>query len=328
MSIQILKAGSKNKFKPHIAVCHMSEMVNGGSANQENIPLVMKAKDGADRVQTVLKALGSNADILEKASYRNLRMQLSAALETKMREDNPTKDYVWVDVEDFDETTVVFYFDGNTWSSGYSVSESGIVEISGEVQVAISHQVYTTQDGTDLVLKGAEVSESEEAENEDTGENTEPEQEIEGEVEGEASDDNKDNEENIMSDQNKEVKTEAEVADIVAKALSDAKAQWEADAAKAELEKSTTEIVKSFGEFVAEEDVPAVVKALVGMETPEVIVKALESAKELVVKAQEEVEAVKEEFGSAPQVSDESAPTVEKGSLAAKLQANIKKVKA
>ena len=37
--IQILK--TKSEFKPHMAVCHME--YNGGSANEENDSLVMKA---------------------------------------------------------------------------------------------------------------------------------------------------------------------------------------------------------------------------------------------------------------------------------------------
>lgn len=312
--ITLMKANGKKEFKPHIAVCHMSEMINGGSANGENTPLVLKAKEGGDKLNTILKALGENSAILEKASYRNLQKQLEAAVKDKMVADNPTKEYVWVDVEDFDEDTVVFYFDGSTYSIKYSVSEAGMVELEGDAEVAIAHRVYSNAEGTELILKGETVvSESDEAVSEEDSD------------EDEASDDNKDNtEENDMSKvtENQEIDVEA----IVQKALKDQRAQIEAEMAEKELVKSATEIVKSF-DFIAEEDHEVVVKALCASEGMEVIVKCFEAANAKVEKAVADAEAAREEFGSQEQVSDDSQPVIEKGSLAEQLKANIAKVK-
>ncbi|CAH9011669.1 putative coil containing protein [Vibrio phage 424E50-1] len=320
--ITLMKANGKKEFKPHIAVCHMSEMINGGSANGENTPLVLKAKEGGEKLNTILKALGEKGAILEKASFQNTRRQLEASLKAKMTEDNPTKEYVWVDVEDFDEDTVVFYFDGNTYSIGYTVTEAGMVELTGEVEVAISHRVYSNAEGTELVLKGAtqEVSESEEATSE---EETEEEDSTESESEEEALEDNKDNEEENEMSKEQSVDIQAEIT----KALSNAKKEWEAELAEKELVKSATEIVKGF-DFIAEDDHEVVVKALCASEGMEVIVKCFEAAAAKVEKAVAEAEAAKEEFGSAEQVSDDSQPVIEKGSLADTLKANIAKVKA
>ncbi|CAH9011785.1 putative coil containing protein [Vibrio phage 501E54-1] len=323
--ITLMKANGKKEFKPHIAVCHMSEMINGGSANGENTPLVLKAKEGGEKLNTILKALGEKGAILEKASFQNTRRQLEASLKAKMTEDNPTKEYVWVDVEDFDEDTVVFYFDGNTYSIGYTVTEAGMVELTGEVEVAISHRVYSNAEGTELVLKSAtqEVSESEEATSE---EETEEEGSTESESEEEALEDNKDNEEeNEMSEVI--LKSQEDIDAFEAQILEKAKAKWDAELAEKELVKSATEIVKGF-DFIAEDDHEVVVKALCVSEGMEVIVKCFEAAAAKVEKAVAEAEAAKEEFGSADQVSDDSKPVIEKGSLADTLKANIAKVKA
>lgn len=318
--ITLMKANGKKEFKPHIAVCHMSEMINGGSANGENTPLVLKAKEGGDKLNTILKALGENSKILEKASYRNLQKQLEAAVKAKMVADNPTKEYVWVDIEDFDEDTVVFYFDGSTYSIKYNVSEAGMVELEGDPEVAIAHRVYSNAEGTELILKGETVvSESDEAVSEEDSEaGVEP-------TDDEASDDNKDNtEENDMSKEteNQEIDVEA----IVQKALKEQREQIEAELAQKELVKSATEIVKSF-DFIAEEDHEVVVKALCASEGMEVIVKCFEAANDKVEKAVADADAAREEFGSQEQVSDDSQPVIEKGSLAEQLKANIAKVK-
>ncbi len=90
-----------------------------------------------------------------------------------------------------------------------------------------------------------------------------------------------------------------------------------AEAEEAELQKSTTELVKGFA-FVAEDEADLLVKSLIACEGEAgvAILKALESASQEVVKAKEEVEAakaeaeeVKKEFGTV-QKGKEGTPAV------------------
>lgn len=332
MSIQIIKKGSE--FKPHMAVTHMSPDINDGCATGENTPLVLKSKMDGDKLNTILKALGENSDILEKASYNNLRSMLRVVLEDKIKANNPTKEYFYVDVEDFDESSVVFYFDDNTYSIAYQVNTEGVIELVGEASKVVRTTVYTSVETNSLVLKGTKVEETlEEVLDEDTNLETIEDSEVKKENLGDeevtevvkmASGQN-DNEikESIMSD--KEVVIDPQ--ELVKSAVAEAKLQWEADAAEAVLVKSTTEAVKAF-DFVDEADVATIVKCLVKDTGAEVILKALESANAKVEAANAEMLVIKEKFASQEQVADESTPTVEKSSASDILKANIAKAKA
>lgn len=309
-----LVSKSKSKFKPHIAVCHMSPSINGGSANEENIALVMKAKADGVKLNTILKALGEDAHVLEKATYKNLRDQLEASLHELIKTNNPTEEYVYVWIADFDESTVVFEHNDKTYSMSYTLSDNDVVELSGEFTEAVRHEIYTNVEGDALVLKGAEeVSDSLEATNEEV--------EVVKSTETLVLNDNK---ESSVTDQTEQT---IDVEAIVQKALADQRKEIEAEIAQAELTKSTNAIVKGFS-FIEEDSVEVIVKALTAVEGMEVIVKAFESAQVKLDEAEALVIKTKEEFGSKEQISDSEVPNIEKLSMAEQLKANMAKLKA
>lgn len=312
--INLIKS-KKSKFKPHIAVCHMDPLINGGSANEENIALVLKAKEGGVKLNTILKALGENADVLEKATYRNLQKQLEAALMDKYSAGGEHS-YVWV--TDFDESSVVYEYKDTYYSMNYELTENDIVTLKGEAIEAVRHEIYTNVEGDALVLKGAEeVSESLEA--------TSDEEQEEIQV---ASEDVKENKESTVTEETVQPEVEKlDVEAIIAKAKSDARAEFEAEYAEAELLKSTGNILKSF-DFIEEADLSVLVKALVSVEGADLIIKSFESAKTAIDAANAEVVKAKEEFGNKPQQSLETTPETVKLSMAQQMKANVDKVKA
>ena len=314
--IQIIKA-SDDTFKPHIALCHME--YNGGSANKENVSLVMKAKQSGDNLKKVLKQLGIEDSVLQKASYQNLRSQLEAALR------DVYNDYVYVEDFDPEKGTVVFEAYKNDtykmYSTGFSVGTGDIVSLEGEAVEVVGHKVYTTVEEGALLLKSLDESTDEESDttNSPSGAITE----------GQTSDD--DNKEEDMSDnQNIEqivkealAKQAAESADQLIKA----KAQWDAEAAEAVLVKSTTEIVKGF-DCVEEADLEVLVKALVGAGESSVFVKAMSNLKDKVTKAEADVATIQKEFADKDLDTKEGNLELEALSDADQLAKNIQLVKA
>lgn len=287
--IQIIKSSTK-EFTPHMAVTHMA--LNAGSANEENVPLVMKAaKEGAD-VDAVLAKLGEGSeDVIQKASYRNKQRMIESALRDSLKSEDD-EEYFWVYMEDFDESTIVFEFRSKVYSVTYTM-ENGVVLLGTEITEVVRQDVYVAVDGSVLVLKAvAEVEGDEVDPTVNAGDSLVEEQEI-----ALGSSQERDTE-------MKEEEVQALVLKAAAAAKAEARVEIEAEIAQAEVVKSAGVIVKGFS-FIAEEDVETVVKALVAMgdEMP-TVVKALNDAKAAIEVVEAEKETIKKEFGTQKSVED------------------------
>lgn len=285
--IEIIKSTSK-EFTPHLAVCDM--VFNGGSANMENEPLVMKAKAYGDNLSVLLKQLNlSEVDgVITKASYRNTYNMLQAALNDKYNSDDDEPYYIWV--SDFDTDTVIFEYKNKTYSLSYSLTTDEVVLLGNDEKEVIRQEVFVSNDGQALVLKSenenvnADVKEPPvDAEGGKQDEGVEP--SVATEIENK--------EEDTMSDIN--------VEELIQKAKDEAKEQarleFEAELAEKELVKSAQTIVKGFG-FIEEADVETLVKSMVALgDEMTVVVKALDSAKKAIDAIEAEKEEIKKEFG-------------------------------
>lgn len=319
--IQIVK--SVSDFKPHIAVCHMD--INGGSANGENVSLVMKSKLSGDNITAVLKALGENTPTIEKATYRAIQGMLETGLREKLKKGD---EYTYIWVRDFDESTAVFEYSTEDsykdYSISYSVNENGVVLLGDDMQEVVQHQIYTSVSGDELILKGAEEN---------------PEgvvgSEITSEVEEGSNADTSDV--NVIKGAEETMSKEKEltIEEIVKAARAEERASIEAENLAKELLDSTTAIVKGLS-FVEETEVDTIVKGLIAAgEVSEVIVKALNDANTSVSEATAKVEAieaemveVKKEFGNKEQQGVENTPENVSDDLVAIQKAALAKIKA
>lgn len=313
--ITIIKS-SDVEFQPHLALCHMT--LNGGSANEENTPLVMKSKQEGDGITKVLKELGEDVSIIEKASYRNVQRMLESSIREAFKPEED-EEYVYIWLQDFDETTAVFEYGSKCYAVSYTVNEAGIVLLGTDFKEVVRQDVYVSTSGDSLILKG-----SEEVQEENPAVNTE---EITDEGD-KSSDSSQKEEEKTMTDKVElsVEELEAQIQKAAEDAIVKAKAEWEAEAKHAEVMKSTTEIVKGLS-FVAQEDAEAVVKALVSLDGEMLhIVKALQSAAEKITEVEAEKEQIKKEFGE--QTTIEAKPEEDKQDLASILKANVAAAKA
>lgn len=298
--IQIHK--STSDFIPHIALCHME--FNGGSANGENIPLIQKAaKDGA-QLNTVLKALGmDDSEVVEKASYENMRRMLYAHLGNLYN-----TDYTYI--IDFDESTVVFEAGNKTYSIPHSMDDAGNILLGTEPREVVRQEIYVSVEGDELVLKSDNVEVENPA--------------IDAEViKSEGITPIIDKEESM---EQVEIKDTVDIEALVLKAKQDTeaavRAEIAAELAEKELVKSAQSIVKGFP-FISEGDVEAVVKALVLADEVMVpIVKALEAANEKIAAVELEKEEIKKEFGTQKSVGDK--PNVDQVDKEANLEFLVK----
>lgn len=313
MPITIIKSSDKT-FIPHMAVCHMD--FNSGSANGENIPLVMKSKASGDEINTILKTLGEDGGVIEKASYRNIRNMLESVIRESMGSYS-SDGYSYVYLNDFDSETAVFEYGDKVYSVSYTLNEKGIVLLGSDIQEVVRQDVYVSVDGSTLVLKAVEdvvKDPAEVAEDNDEGNTSDISQE----------------EEKEMTD--KIELSVDELAEKIQKGVDDAilkaKASWEQEAKEAEVLKSTAEIVKGFDKFVVSDDAEAIVKGLVGMEadTMLLVIKAFNAAQDAIAAVEAEKETIKKEFST--KKSSDVAPELSKSDLAAVLKANIAKTKA
>lgn len=316
--IEIMKSTGA-EFTPHMAVCHME--LNGGSANKENIPLVMKASLVGKGVEEVLKSLGEGEDVIKKASYRNTQKMLESAIRESLKPEN--EEYYYLYLRDFDTTTAVFEYQDKVFSVSYSLNESGIVLLGSDIIEVIRQDVYVSVDGTTLVLKAVEQIDDNETKN--------PTVDAEGiKKEGIPLSDisHKEKGKNEMTD-----KVELSIEDLEAKMLKSAtdavmkaKVLWEQDAKVAEITKSTQVIVKGLA-FIAEDEAEAIVKALVSLDDEMLcIVKALTSAKDAIATLTAEKDEIVKEFGT--KKSTDEKPEGVSDDLAAILKANIAAAKA
>lgn len=309
-----MKASDKS-FIPHMAVCHME--LNSGSANGENIPLVMKSKVMGDEINKVLKALGEGDDVIQKASYRNTQRMI----ESSIRESFSSSDeYSYVYLIDFDKETAVFEYGDKVYSVSYILNDKGIVLLGSDIIEVVRQDVYVSADGSALVLKAvSDVAAKDPAEV------------AEDNDEGNTSDISQEEEEIKMTDTKIELSVDELAAQIqkgVDDAIVKAKAGWEKEAKDAEIVKSTSEIVKGFDKFIPSEDAEAIVKGLVGMgaESMLLVIKSLNAAQDAIAAVEAEKETIKKEFGT--KQSSDVKPELSKDDLAAVLKANVAASKA
>ena len=291
MPLNIIK--DKKEFKPHMAVTSMS--LDSGAANQRDIPVIQKAKNAGDKDLELLKRLKlSDDNIVQKASYNNLRNMLSAAL----REDVIIGgEHCYVYLEDFDESVVIFEHGCALYSKEYSLSEEGVVSLSEGTTLIIRNQVYSKKDTNEVILKGNEN-------------NPESSIEVEGEAKGDKSIDPQ--KPIIIEEEEKEMATEgifksqADVDAFETSIIEKARKQFAEEAAAEQLVKSTNTIVKGFS-FVEEADVEAIVKGLIasGDQLP-VIIKALDAANAAVEAKEAELVVIQKEFADGETKSEEA----------------------
>lgn len=289
----------------HLAVCHESQ---GFSANLRPNALVLKSKDelSVEGKECLEKINGFEEVVVEKASYRNLQRMLEQAIREQLKPSVPDEEF-WVWLKDFDETTAVFEHRNTLYGVTYSLTEQGMVTLSGEVQEVVQQDVYVTEDGKSLVLKYKDSSDSSgeiitKGVNPDKGNkdmSVEQVTELEKQVE---------------ALQKAAASAEATVAEAVEKAL----AKQSQEIAKAALQTETTELVKGF-EAVSEKE--ELVKSLVDLgDNSVLVIKALTEmqaevikSKEEAVEAQKSADAIKEEFTAKDEGVEGAAGEITKG---------------
>jgi hypothetical protein len=297
------KLEEEDTFVPHMAMTH--NLLNGGAANGMNKPLSMKsAKPLTKSELDVIEKLEGKAGVV-KASYRNTQRMLERVITDNVKA-SLGKEYAWVWLKDFDETTAVFEYDDITYGVNYSVSETGMITLSGEVQEVVQQDVYVTEDGKNLVLK---YKNSSDTSGEILKKGVNPENEGNDIMSAEL-------QEQIVALQKAAVDQEAATQELIKQAL----AKQAAEVAELALVKSTTDLVKSFAS-IAEADQEALVKSLVALGDDSVlIIKALSDMQESVIKAEaatvvaeESAELIKSEFAGKDAGIDAPAGEVVKG---------------
>lgn len=112
----------------HIAL--VSPVLNGGPANQVET-ILWKSKATNDITEEDVKQLlekASGKTEVEKARWNS---EVNIALNALVRDKYKTDDG-WLYLEDFSPTTLVVNRDGNLFAVGYTLSDSGEYELSGE----------------------------------------------------------------------------------------------------------------------------------------------------------------------------------------------------
>lgn len=306
---------------PHIAICHKSQ---GYSANLRHDAILFKSEQPIN--SEIIKSLEGIVDqkTITKMSFNNKRRMLEEALEEYISNTQlSNEDCYWVYVQDFNDSMVVFNHHGTLYAIDYQ--ESGeTVSLTGE-PVEVSHKdLYVNSETGDELVKAVSLLKSNPLEDtSDDGESA-------GETEDTPLKQEKETKEENMSttpqDDNKEVSTEelmksAAVQELLQKAVADAVAKKEKEIEKANLTKSTTELVKGFS-FVKEDDVETLVKSVIANDEGTEIIKALSAAQEKIQSLEEEVVKTKEEFGKKQAVDAdvEDKQTYKEEDRAAQLQ--------
>lgn len=315
---------------PHIAICHESQK---WSANYCHRALLFKSNGTLN--SEIVKSLDGIVDesILTKMSAQNKRNMLEEKLEERIRSNmSGNGDYVYLWVKDFSEDMVVFEYQEELYAVDYTESEDGIIEVGEEPKRVSRKDLYVDSETGEELIKAADwlqkhpiVEDKLSSVGEDeTGETSTP--EVETETEETMSVENQHGEQVITKSQ--------EEFDALVKAQVEAALAAQAEAAKqAELTKSTSELLKGM-DFVADEQLEDIVKAVLTNEQGDVVLATLQKAQEAIVKAQEDAQAeivkVKEEFGKQEalegDVIEKSVTADKRGSKLADAVAKFKKV--
>ncbi|QXN60157.1 hypothetical protein KUA24_90 [Vibrio phage HNL01] len=317
---------------PHSAICHHSQ---GFSANGCHTALMFKAEKqpvSSELIKSLEGALPQTE--IEKMSFNNKRRALEVALADIMEGADS-----WSYVEDFSEDMIVFVYDSKTYVVSYTMDEAGVVEFGQEPVEAKRKDLYVDSETGEELVKAADwfkeeipTESPEKVSSEEDGVVQGEGQETDSQI---TPDETLETQEEIMSQEQKEVVVEKGAMDIAeimksaeAQELIKAAIQADRDAREAaELEKSTVEIVKGY-EVVAEEDAAALTKAILVSEESAMLLKALGDFQIELEKAKAEVAEVKKEFGE-KQESVESTPVLEKSNKSrAELKAQVAQYKA
>ena len=313
---------------PHYAICHISQ---GKSANDCHDALMFKSGD-TKVTSELIKALSSvlPEDELLKMSAMNKRDLLEEAITERLRSNmSENGEYVWINVQDYNEDLVVFRFQQQTWAVDYTETESGLVEVGEDIRPAHRKDLYIDSATGEELIKAADwfkkeiPSESQELISSedagvDEGETLITPQNTLGTQEDKMSQDNQ-TPEVAEIDFEKAMQSEAFqkafAAQLEKAATEQAQLILKAKEAE-ELEKSTIEMMKGFEKFVAEEDAVEIAKSVLASSGSEKLIATLVKAAEAIEAAEAKVEEIKKEFGE-KQTSVEATPVIEKRTHAA-----------
>lgn len=139
------------KSKPHLAITHKE--LQGGSANQRNVSLLMKSdvEITEDIASLIEKVAGVKVEV-NKASYRAIRGRLEIAV--KKFEDRGVE-YPWSYVEDFDDEYVVFSTNEGIYYTSYSLNGTEVT--LGDQAVSVT-TVYSYIADNDSVILNRDLS--------------------------------------------------------------------------------------------------------------------------------------------------------------------------
>lgn len=302
---------------PHYAVCHYSQ---GYSANGCHNALMFKASDVKVNAE-LLKSLATIIPETEllKISAMNKRDLLEDEIINVLRSSmSENGEYIWASVADYNDALVVFRFQDKMWAADYSMSENGGISITASSIVLANHRdLYVNSETGEELIKSTQQLEAQDPElkgeqsSEDEGETIEDDTAI-GSPQSE--------DEEIMTDQVEVVKATQEEINKAAQEL--AKSMFDELMKANELEKrtnDTTEILKAV-EFIEEDKLDVIVKAVLVSDASVEILKALTDAQELIKTVRAEAEEIKKEFGQT-QSSTSAKPVIEKGNRSAEIAA-------
>lgn len=303
--------------KPHLAVCHY---IQGFGANGwGDADLVRKSKDQTTEIVKAMKDAGLPQELIQKMSYRNKKQTLNDAIEMYLRTNMAANgEYVWVDVFDFNDERVGFYFQDSHWSVDYKMTDGG-VELGEDIRRGKElYVVVDSETGEELIKANFWKKKNPEIEEEKSSD-------TEGEENGETqtTPDVNEEEENmsqIDKAQLDELMKSADFQEIIkAQAAQLAKEQFEElqkAAKEEELRKSTVEILK--GVEAIGDKAEELIKSIFVAEHSVEILKAFQDMQELLVKARterdeaiEKAEKVKDEFGTQTSLEGEAKDKVE-----------------
>ena len=288
---------------PHIAICHKSQ---GYSANNRHNALLFKSDQPLN--QEVLKSLEGVVEesVLTKMSFNNKRRLLEEKIEEYIKGRSLGNSYVWVWVQDFNESVVVFEHEEDLYAIEYSESD-GTVSLVGDAVKTARKDLYTNSEtGEELVKAVSDLSKSIPLEEEESSEDGESEGETKDtpkQEEKEDGDKMSDNIEKTEISQEELLKSSA-VQELLKAAVAEAVEAKEKEIEKANLAKSTTELVKGFT-FVDQDNVDTLVKSVLANDEGAEIVKALSTAQDKIDTLEKEVIKVKADFGKQESIEDE-----------------------
>lgn len=304
--------------KPHLAVCHY---IQGFGANGwGDSDLVRKSKNQTTEIVKAMKDAGLPQELIQKMSYRNMKQTLNEAIEMYIRSNMAANgEYVWVDVFDFNDERVGFYFQESHWSVDYKIV-GDVVELGEDIRKGKElYVVVDSETGEELIKATFWKKESPEIDGEQSSDS-------EGEENGETQttpDVNKeeDNMSQIDKTQLDELMKSADFQEIIkAQAAQLAKEQFEElqkAAKEEELRKSTVEILKGV-EAIGEDLAETLVKSVLISDHSVELLKAFTDMQELLVKAREEkedaiekAEKIKDEFGTQDSLDGEVKDKIE-----------------